>query len=310
MRLIVDCQWTFSSILRPSHIMHKHNERRRHRHRHRHTHRHCACSKYARVRAHVCGQRAVHPHHTHTHMCTQWDAHVHAHAREHPAHLHTELTRQLIKDTAHAPSFAALRHVYTPTDQGHSTRTLVCCAACTSASVPACPAKNFAPLGPRAAFLSVRLSVPRGPTGLLGPRADKLSVCLIVTLNGPHRPFPTYLRALQIFLHICLPLLCKFALQYFVCTAIAYVADFAIKECAICMRCNTCKICKSAYNCVQFACKFGLRMCMLAFPASTLQICTAIAYVADFPIKESQSACAATPARFANRLTIAIVCKY
>ena len=78
-----------------------------------HMHEHaCMRSHGTRVRAHVCGQlqRAVHPHHTHTHthMCTQRDAHVHAHAREHPAHLHTELTRQLIKDTAHAASFAAL----------------------------------------------------------------------------------------------------------------------------------------------------------------------------------------------------------
>ena len=206
---------------------------------------------FAHTYADNCNVRCTHTTHTHTHVHT------------------AGCPRACACTGASSPP---THRADTPTDQGHSTRSLVCCTACTSASVPACPAKNFAPLGPRAAFLSV---------------------CLIVTLNGPHRPFPTYLRALQIFLHICLlclPVLCKFALQYFactaICTAIAYVADFAIKECAICMRCNTCKICKSAHNCVQFACKFGLRMCMLAFAASTLQICTAIAYVADFPIKE------------------------
>ena len=69
-----------------------------------------ACAPMAHVFAHTyadnCNVRCTHT--THTHMCTQRDAHVHAHAREHPAHLHTELTRQLIKDTAHAASFAAL----------------------------------------------------------------------------------------------------------------------------------------------------------------------------------------------------------
>ena len=126
-----------------------------------HMHEHaCMRSHGTRVRAHVCGQlqRAVHPHHTHTHT-----------------HVHTAGCPRACACTG--ASSPPTHRADTPTDQGHSTRSLVCCTACTSASVPACPAKNFAPLGPRAAFLLI----PRGPTGLLGPPLDKLSVCLIVT---------------------------------------------------------------------------------------------------------------------------------
>ena len=96
-----------------------------------------ACAPMAHVFAHTYADNVRCTHTTRTHTCicacirAHRDAHLqlHAHAREHPADLYT----------VHA--------------QGHSTRSLVCCTACTSASVPACPAKNFAPLGPRAAFL-------------------------------------------------------------------------------------------------------------------------------------------------------------
>ena len=138
---------------------HRHMYRSRHRHRHRHMYRHCACNKYAHARARV---HAL-PWHTcsRTRMRTTCGAPTpHTHT-----HVHTAGCPRACACTgsgASSPPIATHR-ADTPTDQGHSTRSLVCCTACTSASVPAaaCPAKNFAPLGPRAAFLSVCLSVRR-----------------------------------------------------------------------------------------------------------------------------------------------------
>ena len=156
-----------------------------------HMHEHaCMRSHGTRVRAHVCGQRAVHPHHTHTHT-----------------HVHTAGCPRACACTG--ASSPPPHRADTPTDQGHSTRSLVCCTACTSASAPACPAKNFAPLGPRAAFLLTDSGheTPtdlfqftgdrwRGPVWPLGPCAALRVVCLIVTLNAPHRPFSVYWRPL------------------------------------------------------------------------------------------------------------------
>ena len=160
---------------------HRHMYRSRHRHRHRHMYRHCACNKYAHARArvhalpwHTCSRTRMRTTcgaptpHTHTHMCTQRDAHVHAHAREHPAHLHTELTRQLIKDTAHAASFAAL-----PTRA----------RACQLALPKTLRLWDHAQL-------SCSQGLDPGSTGRLMRNAKFVKIC---GKNSPHRPFSAYL---------------------------------------------------------------------------------------------------------------------
>ena len=126
---------------------HRHMYRSRHRHRHSCRHRHCACNKYAHARARV--------HALPWHTCSRTRMRTIATCGAPTPHSHTHV------HTAGCPRACACtgasspptHRADTPTDQGHSTRSLVCCTACTSASVPACPAKNFAPLGPRAAFL-------------------------------------------------------------------------------------------------------------------------------------------------------------
>ena len=149
-----------------------------------HMHEHaCMRSHGTRVRAHVCGQlqRAVHPHHTHTHMCTQRDAHVHAHAREHPAHLHTELTRQLIKDTAHAASFAAL-----------PARARACQLALPKTLRLWDHAQLSCSQGPKGLGLGQFNSqgLDPGSTGRLMRNAKFVKIC---GKNSPHRPFSAYL---------------------------------------------------------------------------------------------------------------------
>jgi hypothetical protein len=188
--------------------------------------------------------RCTHTTHTHTH--------THTHTCVHSAAAGCQ--RACACTGASSPP---THRADTPTDQGHSTRTLLCCTACTSASVPACPAKNFAPLGPRAAFLSVRLSVcphTNALTDLSNLLARPLQSLLCCKFSLPSVLLLLSCKfSLQYFMHCNLHCKCKFSLQYLACTAIctaiaklhcntSHALQFALQlqifTAILCMHCN------------------------------------------------------------------------
>ena len=213
---------------------------------------------FAHTYADNCNVRCTHTTHTHTHVHT------------------AGCPRACACTGASSPP---THRADTPTDQGHSTRSLVCCTACTSASVPACPAKNFAPLGPRAAFLSVRPMCARTPSPT----------------------FPNLLASVANFLAHLLPLLAS-TLQ--ICTAI------------LCMHCNLhcncirCRFCDQGMRNLHALqhlqdLQIGLQLCAIC-----LQIWLAHVHACFCCIRALalHAYAIATPAslRFANRLA----CKF
>ena len=104
---------------------------------------------------------------------------------DHPADLYTELTRSRTQHTQ--PRFLHCLHE-------RERASLPCEKLCASGTTRSFP-------------------VPRGPTGLLGPPLDKLSVCLIVSTKWPSPTFPTLLASAILCMHCnlhCNCIRCRF----------------------------------------------------------------------------------------------------
>ena len=202
-------------------------------------------------------------------------------------------TRQLIKDTAHAPSFAAL-----PARARACHGQLPCqklCASGTTRSFPVCPIVSTK--WPSPTFPTLLASVANFLANLLALLASTLQICTAILcmhcnlhcncircrfcdqgMRNLHAL--QHLQDLQIGLQLCAICLQIWLAHVHACFSCQYFANlhcncircrFSDQGIAICMRCNTCKICKSAYNCncvqilicfIAFDCKLRARSCI------------------------------------------------